>query len=211
MPHQQVVPLRMFVIREVGKWQNIPVLKFTDQYYGHPAFINAIAKRIQSCHPESFDYIVFSYHGLPVRHINNGHPDIHCNECTCLKAMTEFGRHCYKAACYDTTRLIAEKSGLAEGTYTTSFQSRLSRNWVTPFTDETLVNLASMGHKKILIVAPSFVADCLETTIELGEDYVTLFRQNQGQELILAESLNDRDEWVDAVIEIVRAYSDFKI
>ncbi len=122
MPHQQVVPLRRLVKREVGTWQNIPVLKFIDQYYENPAFINAFVNRIQSCHPESFSHIVFSYHGLPVRHINKVHPDIDCRDCTCHKAMTGYGNHCYRAACYETTRLIAEKSGLAEGTYTTSFQ-----------------------------------------------------------------------------------------
>ncbi len=165
------------ILREISNWQNIPSLKFIDQYYWHPLFINSFSDRIQSCHPELFSHIVFSYHSLPVRHINKAHPGIDCSRCTCNKAMTEYGRHCYKAACYETTRLLAEKSGLAEGTYTTSFQSRMSGNWLTPFTDETLVHLASAGHRKVLIVAPSFVADCLETSIELGEDYSCPFQE----------------------------------
>jgi ferrochelatase len=117
--------------------------------------------------------------------------------------MTAYGQHCYKAACYETTRLIARQSGLVEGTYSTSFQSRLSKSWLTPFTDDTLVNLASAGHRKVLLVAPSFVADCLETSIELGEDYAALFRQHKGQELVLVESLNDGDDWVDAISKII--------
>jgi len=192
------------ILSEICKWQHIPSLKFIDQYYSHPAFVEAFSNRMLSCHPELFSHVVFSYHGLPLRHINNSHPGIDSRVCSCDKAMPEYGRHCYKAACYETTRLIAHKSGLPEGTFTTSFQSRLSKNWLTPFTDETLVHLASMGHKKILIVAPSFVADCLETTIELGEDYVTLFKHHQGQELVLVGSLNDRDDWIDAITKIMK-------
>jgi ferrochelatase len=119
-------------------------------------------------------------------------------------AMTEYGERCYKAACYETTRLLADKLGLSEGSYTTTFQSRLSKNWLTPFTDETLVHLASAGNRKILIAAPSFVADCLETTIELGEDYEALFRKNHGEELVLVDSLNDNDDWIDAIVRIVQ-------
>jgi ferrochelatase len=192
------------ILSEISKWQHIPSLKFIDQYYSHPAFVEAFSNRILSFKPALFSHVVFSYHGLPVTHINKAHPGIDCNDCTCTMAMTEYGRHCYKAACYETTRLLAHKSGLASGTFTTTFQSRMSKNWLAPFTDDTLVHLASMGHKKILIVAPSFVADCLETSIELGEDYVALFRQNQGQELVLVESLNDRDDWIDAIAHIIQ-------
>lgn len=192
------------ILSEMSQWQTIPALKFIDQYYSHPAFVGAFSSRILGCHPGLFSHIVFSYHGLPVSHINKSHTGIDCGVCTCHKAMNEHGRHCYKATCYETTRLLADKAGLAEGTYTTCFQSRLAKNWLAPFTDDTLVKLAKAGHRKILVVAPSFVADCLETTIELGEDYAALFRRHQGQELVLVKSLNDGDDWTDAMIKILQ-------
>lgn len=193
------------ILAEINQWNIIPAIKLIDQYYSHPAFLEAFSSRILGCHPELFSHIVFSYHGLPVSHVNKAHPGIDCRDCTCNKAMNEHGQHCYKATCYETTRLLADKSGLAEGTYTTSFQSRLAKNWLGPFTDDTLVHLASAGHRKILLVAPSFVADCLETTIEVGEDYAALFRRHQGQELVLTESLNDGDDWIDAITRIIES------
>jgi ferrochelatase len=191
-----------FIMKKAVQWQVIPAFRFIDQYYDHPAFIRVFSDRIRCSHPELFSHIIFSYHGLPERHINKTHPGIDCRDCSCSKGMTEFGRHCYKAACYETTRLLAEKLDLKTAMFTTTFQSRLSKKWLNPFTDESIINLASDGHRKILVVAPSFVADCLETTIEIGEQYRELFRKLGGEDLTCVESLNDNDAWADAITEI---------
>ena len=116
--------------------------------------------------------------------------------------MPEHGQYCYRAACYETTRLIAGKLGLADGSYSNAFQSRLTKKWLSPFTDKVLAELASSGKKRVLVAAPSFVADCLETVVEIGDEYRSLFLQAGGDELVMAESLNDRTMWTDAIAEI---------
>jgi ferrochelatase len=193
-----------YIMKHLGNWEVIPKLILIDQYYRNPVFIRAFSASMAGYHPQEFDHVLFSYHGLPLRQINKVHPGIHCSNCTCDTGMPAHGLHCYRAACYETTRLLTEQLRLPENLYSTAFQSRLSKNWLTPFADDTLVDLARKGCKKILVVAPSFVADCLETTIEIGEDYKALFIKNGGKQLVLAESLNDRDEWVDALDEMIR-------
>ncbi len=188
---------------EVRKWEVIPKIRLIDQYYRNNDFLNAFAYRIRSYKPQEYDHVVFSYHGLPTRQIDKVHPEIKENQCTCESAMPAHGHYCYKAACYETTRLLADKLALDSGSYSVSFQSRLSKNWLKPFTDENLEKLAKEGKKRILIVAPAFVADCLETTIELGYEYKELFEENGGEELTLVESLNDSDEWAKAIAKIL--------
>ena len=190
------------VMDHIRKWQVIPELRIIDQYYSHPSFIQAVANRITGCKPEHFDFILFSYHGLPERQVNKAHPGQPCRTCTCDSSMPESGRHCYRAACFETTRLLAATLNLAENTYTTAFQSRLSNHWLAPFTDATLIDLAAKGFKRVLVAAPSFTADCLETKIEIAEEYRNLFIRSGGQMLVLVEGLNDHDDWANAVAEI---------
>ena len=141
-----------------------------------------------------------------MRQVQKTHPSISCATCTCEKSLPEHGTFCYKATCYETTRLIAGALQLPSSKYTVSFQSRLSNNWLTPFTDKTLADLARSGVKKLLITAPSFVTDCLETIVELGIDYKKQFTENGGQELQMVESLNDSPVWVDALKNIIGEY-----
>ncbi len=192
------------VKRQMRHWTVIPRVRFIDQFYDHPAFIHAFIERIQSYRPGKFDHILFSYHGLPVRQVQNTHPDISFQECRCESQMPAHGHHCYKAICYATTRLLVDRLDLSEEDYTTTFQSRLSRNWLMPFTDQVLRELAARGKKRILVVAPAFVADCLETKEEIAKSYGQLFKTCGGDELVLVESLNDSDAWVEAVCEIIR-------
>ncbi|MEX2371001.1 MAG: ferrochelatase [Bacteroidales bacterium] len=191
------------VFREMADWQAMPELHFVGQYHHHPAFIQAFANLISSYDPEKYDHIIFSYHGLPERQMNKIHPGNPCNVCSCDLEMPEYGMLCYKATCYETTRLLAEKLKLPEDRYSVGFQSRLSKNWLRPFSDKLVEGYARAGMKKILVVAPSFVADCLETIVEIGEEYQHLFRQHGGRELTLVRSLNDNDAWVEAVAEII--------
>lgn len=178
-------------------------VRFVEQFYKHPAFINAFASKIEVYKPAVYDHVVFSYHGLPNRHLDKSHPGISHKNCTCEHRMPTHGSHCYKATCYETTRLLALKLGLKPENYTVAFQSRLSNNWMTPFTDHVLKDLAQKGVKKVLVTAPAFVADCLETTLELGVEYRELFIESGGTELCLVESLNADDKWVKALAEII--------
>jgi ferrochelatase len=180
----------------------IAELSAISQFYDYPAFIDTFAERIRRYKPEEYDHVILSYHGLPVRHVNKIHPGMEYSDCTCHQEMPEHGKYCYRATCYETSRLLAKKLGLGKEDYTVSFQSRLSDKWLKPFTDETLLQLAKEGRKKVLIAAPSFVTDCLETIIELGLEYKKLFTENGGEKLEMVESLNDMDLWVDTVRQI---------
>jgi len=177
-------------------------VRVIDQFYDHPGFLDSFAERMQSLDLSAFDHILFSYHGLPVRQIQKGHPEHQVADCTCQRSMPSHGHHCYQATCYATTRLLANRTGIAPGRCSTSFQSRLSRNWMKPFTDETLIRLATEGKKKVLVVPASFVADCLETTLEIGIEYRELFLENGGEELVMSESLNGSDRWVETVTDL---------
>ena len=172
------------------------------QFFDHPGFIKSFRNRILSCHPETFDHILFSYHGLPLRQIQKCHPAISPHDCNCASEMPVHGNKCYRATCYATSRLLMDSAGIPPERCTTSFQSRLSKNWMTPFTDETLIQLAKAGKKRVLVVPASFVADCLETTLEIGMEYRELFLSNGGEGLTMVESLNSSDQWVQTIQQL---------
>ncbi len=196
-----------FVMKEIKAWEVIPGIRFIHQFYDHPGFLEAFSRNIAACHPEEFDHIIFSYHGLPLRQVDKVHPGISPAECLCEKQIPAHGSHCYKATCYETTRLIAGKLGLTEKQYSVSFQSRFSKNWLSPFTDERIKKLANEGAKKILVTVPSFVADCLESLVEIEDGYGTLFRNLGGDKLVLVKSLNDNENWVKTVAGIIQTKS----
>ena len=196
------------VIDEVRKWNTIPEINAISQFYDHPAFLDAFAERIQSYQPETYDHIVFTYHGLPTRHLDKNHPGESFKTCNCENALPVFGQFCYRATCYQTTRELVKRLNLQPDQYSISFQSRLSNNWMTPFTDKNLINCAQQGKKRILVAAPSFVADCLETTVEIGMEYKEMFAANGGEKLQMVESLNDSPRWIEAMEEILSPYLD---
>jgi protoporphyrin/coproporphyrin ferrochelatase len=185
------------------KLQNIKRIEFTKQFYDHPGFIKAFCKRIISYHPETFDHILFSCHSLPERHVQATHPEHPCAQCTCENQMPAYGNECYKATSYATARLIADSLHLKPVNYTVAFQSRFAKKWIGPFTEDVVVQLAHEGKSRILVVAPSFVADCLETLVEIGQDYRELFIRHGGKELVMCESLNAEEDWVEAVEMLV--------
>ena len=177
-------------------------IRIIDQFYDHPGFVASFAERIRTHDPSAFDHVLFSYHGLPLRQLKKVHPNQPVAGCSCHQQMPDHGHHCYRATCYATTRQLAAAAGIVPDRCSTSFQSRLSRNWMTPFTDATLVRLAAEGNKKVLVVPASFVADCLETTLEIGIEYRELFIENGGEELVMAESLNSSDRWTETVKDL---------
>ena len=192
-----------YVMNTIKKWNNTPTIHIINQFYEHPGFIDAFEKRAIENKYKEFDHIVFSYHGLPIRQINKTHPGIDCNDCSCTKEMPEHGKWCYKATCYHTSRLLAKKLDLKTNQYTVAFQSRLSKNWLEPFSDKQIIDMANKGVKRMLILAPAFVADCLETEVEIGVEYAELFKEHGGEELVMAKSLNDMDEWISTLFDII--------
>jgi len=194
-----------FVLKKISHWNTIPELQLISQFYSHPAFTGAFVSQGAKYNHTVWDHVLFSFHGLPLRQINKVHPGIGCEECRCKTATIPEGKFCYQAACYETARLIAAKAGFADDHYSVSFQSRLTKDWMSPFTDKVLIQKAKDGVKNLLVYAPSFVADCLETKVEIEEEYNLLFRKHGGQKLQLVESLNDHDCWIEGLEQIIKS------
>lgn len=181
----------------------IPAITTIMQYYDHPSYLEAMAARIFENDYLSYDHILMSFHGLPVSHVNKSHHGKACEHYNCTKEVSEQNQYCYHASCYATSRLLAGKLNFNETRYTVCFQSRIAKNWLPPFTDEVITTLAKEGKKRLLVICPSFTADNLETTIEIGHKYKDLFLQNGGTKLTVVESLNDSECWVDAIWEMI--------
>ena len=196
------------VMRIVRTWWVIPEINFISQYYDHPLFIDAIVARAKQHRLSQYDHILFSYHGLPVRQVYKVHPDGTCADYNCENEISDANQYCYRAACFATTRLIAAKLQIPEDKYTVCFQSRLDKQWLRPFTDEVIASSAKKGMKNLLVFSPAFTADCLETIIEIGDEYQQLFRANGGEKVQLVESLNDHPLWIECLRQLVRTSQD---
>jgi ferrochelatase len=194
--------------KNISKKMNVPPVTTVSPFYNHPAFLDAWAgitkSKLDDFNP---DHVLFSYHGLPERHIRNGDPTgAHClKKSDCCENYLDANPHCYKAQCFSTTRGLVERLGLKAQDYTLAFQSKLGKDpWITPATDATVEALAQKGVKKLAILSPAFVADCIETIEELGMQAKDSFLENGGEELNLLSSLNSEDAWVNAFAEILR-------
>lgn len=196
------------VFKIMSKWWVIPEISMVSQFWDHPKFIDAFVARGKQYDINDYDHVLFSYHGLPERHVNKVYLDgSPCKDHDCETELNETNKFCYKATCFATTRLLAEKLGIPEEKYTVAFQSRLDKNWLEPFSDEIVEERAKKGDKKILAFSPAFVADCLETTVEIGSEYQEIFEEHGGEKVQLVESLNDHPLWIDCLEEMVVARS----
>ncbi len=193
------------VMEEIKRWWVIPELSFVSQYWNHPKYIEAFVERGNQYNWKDYDHVIFSYHGLPERHVDKVYNKGLCNDKDCLHEVNDENKYCYKATCYGTTRLIAERMNIPEEKYTVSFQSRLDNKWIEPFSDAIVEQKAKEGSKKLLIFSPAFVADCLETTIEIGLEYQEIFEEHGGEKVQLVESLNDHPIWIEALEEMVKS------
>jgi len=190
----------------MSKWWVIPEISMISQFWDHPKFIEAFVQRGKQYDIESYDHVLFSYHGLPERHVNKVYLDgTPCSDHDCESELTEENKYCYKATCFATTRLLAEQLNIPEEKYTVAFQSRLDKKWLEPFSDEVVKERAKMGDKKILAFSPAFIADCLETTVEIGSEYQEIFEEHGGEKVQLVESLNDHPIWIDCLEDLVRS------
>ncbi len=189
---------------EILKGQlNIPAIKTIVQYYDNPLYLGAMTESIKRYDYADYDHILMSFHGLPLSQVNSTHNGKPCKDFNCTSEITELNSFCYNAACHATTRLLAGKLSIDTSRYTVCFQSRIAKNWLSPYTDDVIIKLAGAGKKKLLVICPSFTADCLETIIEVGQNYRDLFLRNGGEKLTLVESLNDSEYWVDAISGII--------
>jgi len=195
------------VYREAARRWNTPFVDVVPPFYDAPAFVRAFAAVgrpvLDDVEPER---VLFSYHGLPERQIRKSDPGgTWCLRSeSCCERVGDANRACYRAQCYATTRALVAELGLAEGIYATSFQSRLGRTpWIRPFTDELLEQWARDGVKRVCVLCPSFVADCLETLEEIAIRASADFRAAGGERLELVPSLNATAGWIDGVCELL--------
>ena len=195
-------------LKIISKWWVIPEIAMVSQFWDHPKFIDAFVARGKQYKIEEYEHVLFSYHGLPERHVNKVYDDgIPCKDHDCETEINEENKFCYKATCYATTRLLAERLNIPEENYTVAFQSRLDKKWLEPFSDEIVEERAKKGEKKLLAFSPAFVADCLETTVEIGVEYQEIYEEHGGEKVQLVESLNDHPLWVDCLEDMVRERS----
>lgn len=190
----------------ISNWQVIPEIQFTNQFYNHPIFIKHFVEASKKyLAAQNFDHLLFSYHGIPARHIRKG--DFTKETCkfgSCCDQIGPNNQLCYRAQCFATSRALAKALDLKPGQSSTAFQSRLGRDpWLEPYTEDVVQSFPKEGKKKVLVFSGAFVADCLETTIEIGEEYLELFMHNGGEIFQLVESFNNSTTFVDLLEDII--------
>jgi len=194
------------VMKLMASWHTFPRISIVNQFYDNELMIKAFADNAQEKEPEKYDHVLFSFHGLPVRQLKNvDNSGKHgCAAPSCCTQMTTSNKFCYAAQCHETARLIAAKIGLNKEKYTVCFQSRLGKDpWVQPYTSDVLIELAKRGVKRLLVLCPAFVADCLETLYEVTEEYGQEFKKLGGEHVELVPSLNDHPAWIEALKQMV--------
>ena len=190
----------------ISKWWVIPSIEVIAQFYTEDFYINALVDQAKKHDLDSFDHIVMSYHGLPTRHVDKVYEEKEdlCSHHNCEDAVDASNKYCYKATAYETSRLIAERLSLKEEDYTTAFQSRLDDKWLKPYSDDVIENCAKEGMKRLLVFSPAFVADCLETIIEIGVEYQEIFEEHGGEKVQLVESCNTEHVWVQGLADHIK-------
>jgi ferrochelatase len=185
-------------------------LKTLKPFYNEPSYISALADSIRHhLSGNEFDGYLFSYHGLPIRHLKKSDPtNNHCyvsNDCCEVKSAA--WQTCYKHQVKTTTKLVAEKLNLHPNKVMISFQSRLgSDKWIQPFTDVMLEELPGKGVKKLLVICPAFIADCLETLEEMDIRGRKSFMDSGGETFVRVPCLNTSTHWINAFVNYCNGY-----
>lgn len=196
------------VMELIRPWPTIPSVSFVNSFHDNELMIETFANNGKKYKPETYDHILFSFHGLPQRQlIKCDHTGNYCLKVEgCCNTLNDTNKFCYSAQSYHTAQLIAKKLNIPKEKYTICFQSRLGSDpWVQPYTSEVVAKLAKEGKKRLLVFCPAFVADCLETVYEVTEEYGAEFKALGGEHVQLVESLNDSPTWIDALEEMVRS------
>ena len=193
-----------------------PQMKITVQppYYDQPDYIAALVASAADYLKQDYDHLLFSYHGIPERHLRKSDPTgCHCLQSEeCCTTESPARATCYRAQCFATTAAFVKLAGVPKEKYSVSFQSRLGRTpWITPHTDVLLDELPKQGTKRLAVMCPAFVADCLETLEEIGLRAREQFRAAGGEELVLVPSLNATPRWVEAVAQIAERHAARKL
>ncbi|WP_395046250.1 ferrochelatase [Flavobacterium sp.] len=211
--HAMASTTTILVLAEELRKKHFPEMKFTivPAFYNKPDYTKALANSIKK-HLGSYDYdhLLFSYHGIPERHIRK--TDITKSHCkidgSCCNTPSPAHEFCYRHQCYETTKQVVKLLEIPEGKYSQTFQSRLAGDkWLEPYTDIEINKMPEKGIKKLAVVTPAFVSDCLETLEEIAMEADHQFKEHGGEEFLAIPCMNDGDEWCDVVANWVK---DFK-
>jgi ferrochelatase len=190
-----------------------PEMKLTKvpAFYNKPDYIQALANSIKK-HLDTFEYdhLLFSYHGIPKRHIRK--TDVTKSHCaidgSCCNTPSPAHEFCYRHQCYETTKQVVKLLGIPEGKYSQTFQSRLAGDkWLTPYTDVEINKMPEKGIKKLAVVTPAFVSDCLETLEEIAMEANEQFLHHGGEEFMAIPCMNDGDEWCGVVANWIKEWA----
>ena len=206
----------ILVLAEEIRKTNFPNLKISDlkAFYNKPDYIEVLSKSMaKHLKDKDYEHLLFSFHGVPERHIRKS--DITKSHCkidgSCCATASPAHEFCYRHQCKEVTRLVGEYLNLEKGTYSTSFQSRLGFDpWLRPYTDRTIERFGKDGLKKMAIVTPAFVSDCLETLEEIAMEGEEIFHEVGGKEFTTVPCLNDDDEWVALLTKWINMWATAK-
>ncbi|PWN71932.1 ferrochelatase [Chryseobacterium phosphatilyticum] len=176
-------------------------INYIQPFYHRELYTDCLAESIREKLPENFDALLFSYHGVPERHIYKTDPTKTCNLNDCCSRETNPSHpFCYRHQCFNTTETVIKKLELPKDKVIVSFQSRLGKDkWIEPYTDHTLETIPAKGIKKLVIVCPAFVSDCLETLEEISVEGKEQFLQAGGESFTYLSCLNDEDRWIEVI------------
>ncbi len=176
-------------------------LTFIKPFYNEPNYLHALAENIKPYVERDYDHLLFSYHGVPGRHIRKSDvTGCHCLQTdNCCEVASPAHEFCYRHQVITTTKLVTEILNISKSKYSISFQSRLGKGWLTPFTDIRLAELPKEGIKKLLIICPAFVSDCLETLEEIAIRGKEIFMNSGGVSYEMIPCLNTNPLWVKAI------------
>ncbi len=180
--------------------------RFVSPFFDDPGYLDALTANMRANVPADTQYVLFSYHGIPKRHLRKADPTgTHClRSPDCCATPSSAHATCYRHQIIGTTEGVAQRLGLRSGEYGFAFQSRLGGGWLEPYTDKELVALPARGVKRLAVVCPSFVADCLETLEEIAMRGRESFLAAGGETFTCVPCLNDDAAWIDALAALCK-------
>ena len=181
-------------------------LKIAPAYYNDPDYIAALAASAQDYLQTGYDHLLFSFHGLPERHLRKSDATgSHCLQAAnCCEVASPAHNTCYRAQCFATVRAFVKAAGVPADKYSVAFQSRLGKDpWLKPYTDFEIERLAREGVKKLLVICPAFVSDCLETLEEIAMRGSEIFMEAHGGEFALIPCMNEHPAWLQSLEKLV--------
>lgn len=199
--------------KDIYKEKNYPFkLTFIKPFYNEENYIEALAENMRPFLQEEYDHILFSYHGVPGRHIRKSDvTGCHCLKVdNCCEVASPAHEFCYRHQVFTTTNLVTEKLNIPTSKYSIAFQSRLGKGWLEPFTDIRLEQMPAEGIKKLVIICPAFVSDCLETLEEIAERGKETFMEAGGESYTMIPCLNTNSLWVKAIAGYIQNIKEAK-